>query len=332
VNFGLIISVLLHVAILACTLFAFHSQRRLHAPQTEPVAVGMIAPGELTKVRRGVETAKLAETEAKVSSEGREARKEAAKATPATAAPPPRRPSAPPLSKAEARSDPVAEKLRARPPQPPPARPPDPDGQKPSDAAQKKQKPAEQQKRTAAQRRQEQRRQAEQKRKEQRREDERKRREAAAAAKSKFDADRIAALLSKVPNASKPPPSAPPDRPTKAKGPALGAPDGQDKQLSASEKAMIGQIIRSCVIPNWTVLSGGASAQETTVKVRLRFNADGTFSAPPTLMNAQGGAYYQAISESALRAVHQCEPYNLPPDKYEFWKDVVMNFSPRDMF
>jgi colicin import membrane protein len=345
VHFGLIISVSLHVAILAWTLLAFQSQRQLHTPQTEPVAVGMITPSEATKVRQGTRSAKLLETEAKTSPKGEVAKTEAAKTKPVAAAPPPP-PSAPPAAKAEEKkSDPVAEMLKS----PPPAQPAAGE-QKKLDAAQRQKLEAdaqrqaeEQRKRAADQRKQEQRRLAELKRKEaekkrreaalkKKREEEKQRLEAEAAAKSKFNPDKIAALLSKVPNKSAPPPSAEPDQPTKAKGPALGASEGRDKQLSASERAMIGQIIKSCVIPNWTVLSGGASAQATTVRIRLRFKEDGTFSAPPKVMDAQGGAYFQAISESALRAVHQCEPYNLPTDKYEFWKDVVMNFSPKDMF
>ena len=113
------------------------------------------------------------------------------------------------------------------------------------------QKRAAEQKRAEERRRlEEQRRQAELKRKEnekkrreaaakKKRDEEKKRLEAETAAKSKFDADRIAALLNKVPDKSAPPPSAPPNEPTKAKGPALGAPDARDKQLSASEKAML---------------------------------------------------------------------------------------------
>jgi colicin import membrane protein len=296
------------------------------------------------------------------------AKKEAAKARPVAAAPPPP-PSEPPAPKAEQKADPIAKKLAETPPPapPPPAPAAAPDEKKKPDAAQaeklkadeqraadalrqaeearkmEEQKRADERKRAEERKKLEERRQAELKRKEnekkrreaaakRKRDEEKKRLETEAAAKSKFDADRIAALLNKVPDKSAPPPSAPPNEPTKAKGPALGAPDARDKQLSATELAMIAQIIKSCVVRNWTVLSGGASAQETSVKIRLRFKLDGTFSAPPQVTNAQGGPYFQAISESALRAVRQCEPYNLPPDKYEFWKDVVMNFSPKDMF
>ena len=112
----------------------------------------------------------------------------------------------------------------------------------------------------------------------------------------------------------------------------LGAPEGRDQRISASEIAIIGQIIKSCVQAKWNVLGGGESAQHTQVKVRLRFNPDGRLAAAPHVMNPQNSPYFLAVQESALRAVHECEPYPLPPAKYDIWKDIVLNFDPRDMF
>ena len=75
----------------------------------------------------------------------------------------------------------------------------------------------------------------------------------------------------------RPTPSVPLDEQAKnVKGPRLGAPEGRDKQLSASEIAILAQIIRSCVQSKWNVMGGGEGAQQTIVKLRLRFNADGT--------------------------------------------------------
>jgi hypothetical protein len=41
-----------------------------------------------------------------------------------------------------------------------------------------------------------------------------------------------------------------------------------------------------------------------------------------------------AAAESAWRAVRnpQCNPYDLPRDKYEIWKDLTLTFNPREMF
>jgi colicin import membrane protein len=182
----------------------------------------------------------------------------------------------------------------------------------------------------------EERKQAEIKRKQaelkKKREEEKRRKEAEA--KKKFDAEKIAALLNKMPDKGAPRPSVPLDEQAKAlnKGPVLGAPEGRDQQLSASELAILAQIIKSCVQSKWNVLGGGESAQNTQVKVRLRFNPDGTLAGEPQIMNPQNTPYFLAVRDSAVRAVQACEPYSLPPAKYDFWKDIVLNFDPRDMF
>jgi colicin import membrane protein len=163
------------------------------------------------------------------------------------------------------------------------------------------------------------------------REEEKKRKEAEAK-KKEFDAEKIAALLNKTPDKGSPSPSSEPTVPTKAKGPALGAPEGRDRQFSASEIAIIGQIIRACVQTKWSIMGGGEAAQHAMVKLRLRFNADGTLAGAPVVMNPQGSTFFLAISESAIRAVQACEPYSLPPSKYDLWKDIVLNFDPREMF
>jgi hypothetical protein len=96
--------------------------------------------------------------------------------------------------------------------------------------------------------------------------------------------------------------------------------------------ALLGQIIRNCVQPKWTILGGGEEAVRTEVKMRLRFHPDGRLAAPPQVTNMQNSAYFVAASDSAVRAVQQCEPFSLPPAKYEYWKDMILTFRPTDMF
>jgi colicin import membrane protein len=365
VHFGLILSALIHVAILGCTLFAFQSQRQLPTPETVPVAVGMITPSELTKVPKGLPTAKQPETEAKQSPKGEVARKEDAKARPVAAAPPPPPPE-PPAPKAEQKADPIAKKLTEAPPAAPPPPAPAPDEKKTPDAAQAEklkadeqraadalrqaeEKRAEEQKRAEQKRAQEQkraeerRRKAELKRQEEKRrreaalrkkrEDEKKRLEAEAAAKSKFDADRIAALLNKVPDRSAPPPSDPPNEPTKAKGPALGAPDARDKQLSASEIAMLKARISSQIKQKdcWRLPAGGGGSDLPVVTVRWRLKPDGRLDGEPQIEQPRGDALFRVAAEAALRAVRACAPFDLPPDKYSAWRLIIWDFDPSAM-
>ena len=57
-----------------------------------------------------------------------------------------------------------------------------------------------------------------------------------------------------------------------------------------------------------------------------------TLAATPVIMNPQGTASFLAVSDNAIRAIRACEPFNLPPTKYEIWKEMVLNFDSRDKF
>jgi colicin import membrane protein len=336
---GLVTSVVLHAAILGWALFTIQSQRELRVAEPEPIAVDLVNASELTRLRQGARTAKQLEAEAKEAPKVEPPRKEAPKPTPAAAAPPP--PTAePPPPKEEPKKEEPPKEVAAVPPPPPAAVPPvpAPDEQKKLEELLKEQeRKAEEQKKIEEERKQAElkKKQEEAKKKKEaelkkKREEEKKRKEAEA--KKKFDAENISALLNKIPDKGAPRPSVPLNEQAKEKGPVLGAPEGRDQQLSASERAMLGQIIKQCVQSKWVVMGGGESAQHTVVKIRLRFNPDGTLAAAPVVMNPQSTPYFLAISDSAIRAAQACEPYSLPPAKYESWKDIVLNFDPRDMF
>lgn len=111
--------------------------------------------------------------------------------------------------------------------------------------------------------------------------------------------------------------------------PSLGTPTGSAATLSQSEIDALRARLRDC----WTVPAGLADARDLVVTVRIQFNKDGSLSADPRLMNQGSHPAFQAASESALRAVRRCAPYTfMPPAKYEGWKDIIVDFDPRDMF
>ena len=67
--------------------------------------------------------------------------------------------------------------------------------------------------------------------------------------------------------------------------------------------------------------------------IRIQFKPDGSLQTDPRLMNSGSHPAFQVAAESALRAVRTCAPYSfLPAAKYEAWKDVIVDFDPRDMF
>ena len=63
----------------------------------------------------------------------------------------------------------------------------------------------------------------------------------------------------------------------------------------------------------------------------LSLNPDGSVGGDPQVLRAPEGRYAQAAPESALARGARCAPYNLPPEKYDAWKQVKVTFDPTDM-
>jgi colicin import membrane protein len=140
----------------------------------------------------------------------------------------------------------------------------------------------------------------------------------------KFDASRIAALLDKRDPQRK---AATGD--TLSNTPSLGTATGTAMALSQNEIDALRARLRQC----WNVPVGVAEARDLIVTVRIQFKQDGSLQAEPRLMNSGSHPAFVTASESALRAVRTCAPYTfLPAAKYEAWKDVIVDFDPRDMF
>src|SRR5262249_34687185 len=128
------VSVLMHVAILGWAIFTIQTQRQLVLPETEPIAVDLVSPSEVTKVRQGVRTAKQIEAEAKETPKPEISKKEAPKPTPPAvqpkAEPPPPKEEAkrePPKPEPKAEPEPPKEVAKPEPPKPEPPKPPEKD-------------------------------------------------------------------------------------------------------------------------------------------------------------------------------------------------------------
>jgi TolA protein len=145
-------------------------------------------------------------------------------------------------------------------------------------------------------------------------------------AKNDFNADRIAALLNKIPDAAdEAAPVLPAEEtPKKVKGQS----NGTQMTMSVNEIDALRARIAQC----WSPPPGGLGAEQIVVKLRLRLNEDGTLLGYPTIANRGSSPFFQAAADSAVRAVYQCQPYSLPSDKYALWRDMILNFDPSDMY
>jgi outer membrane biosynthesis protein TonB len=149
----------------------------------------------------------------------------------------------------------------------------------------------------------------------------------------KYDPSQFAALLKNLaPQRSALPLDAPPQTPRVA----AARPSSQPKaplgsQLTASELDMVRHQIARC----WNIPAGARDAKDLVVEIRVAVDPDGTVRQATIVDQARLGSdpFFRAAAESARRAFFNplCRPLHLPPDKYAIWKDLVVDFSPKDI-
>ena len=111
--------------------------------------------------------------------------------------------------------------------------------------------------------------------------------------------------------------------------PALGTSTGKAASLSMTEI----DALRSALARCWNPPAGVADAKDLVVQVHFNLGQDGALTALPTIMNRGSNALFQTAAESAVRAVQICAPFKfLPVAKYDAWKEIEINFDPREMF
>lgn len=142
--------------------------------------------------------------------------------------------------------------------------------------------------------------------------------------KKSFNEDKIAALLNKVPDAG-PSSTELPDLPGAEK--VKGDPRGKALTMSITEIDLFRRQVSQC----WNPPVGGLGAGDLLVKVRMELNKDGSLKNQPKIMNRSSNPFFRAAADSATRAIWQCQPYNLPKEKYQLWQDMIINFDPRHM-
>jgi outer membrane biosynthesis protein TonB len=148
------------------------------------------------------------------------------------------------------------------------------------------------------------------------------------AKKRDFNADRIAALLNKIPDKTEATSKAA-DTPPEAKKEAHGQSTGTEMTMSVNEIDALRAKIAQC----WSPPPGGLGAEHIVVRLRLQLNEDGSLVGYPSVENGGGSGFFQAAADSAVRAVYQCQPYSsLPADKYAVWRDIILNFDPSQMY
>jgi colicin import membrane protein len=135
-----------------------------------------------------------------------------------------------------------------------------------------------------------------------------------------FDESKIAALLDK-----RDPTRAAVTGDTLNSNAALGLAHGKAADNSATWGSMFKEQVERC----WKKPYGGIESQNPEVAFEIKLKRDGTLESAPVPEGSPSTPYLRVYQESALRAIIECQPYNLPAAFFDEWKYFAPVFTER---
>ncbi len=149
-----------------------------------------------------------------------------------------------------------------------------------------------------------------------------------------FDANSIAARLATSQSQENDRRQASRTEATGATAPArtasLGTATGAASRITGREIDAIRAWAERC----WEIPIAAREGNSPAVRLRVSFNPDGTVTARPEVQNPRGDSNFQVLANSAVRAVMRCSAeggVRLPRERYDTWREVVLNFDPKEM-
>lgn len=104
-----------------------------------------------------------------------------------------------------------------------------------------------------------------------------------------------------------------------------------DQTLTISDVQALRDQLSRC----WNIPAGMAGAEDMAIDVRVIVLPDRTVQQASVVDQSRYSAddRFRAAADSAVRAVRdpRCSPLLLPPDKYNQWHDIIVNFDPKEM-
>lgn len=104
---------------------------------------------------------------------------------------------------------------------------------------------------------------------------------------------------------------------------SLGTARGTAADNSATWGAMFRQQVERC----WKKPYGGVESRQTIAEFEIRLKKDGTLERMPLAMPGASTQYFRVYQDSAMRAIIECQPYQLPAAYFEEWKYFIPAFQ-----
>lgn len=340
----------MHAGLLFWAVWSMHAVNALTLDDTPAISAEVITASDFLRLKQGDEDSKKLETKAKDQPKQDDSKNETKKPDNAPPPPPPQQvatlePAPPPEPPKVAppkpvEPDPIAEKLKEPPPpEPAPAPGPTPEEQKALDQKIEEQRKAEEAKKKAEEEALKKKLAEEARKKKAAEEAKRKAEEA----KKKFDPNALAklidkarddapqkALIDKDPNKKGQQASGTSQTAT-ATGKEAGTKTGADTVLSAREQDLLKGAIKSRLAECWRLPGSGGGTTIPIVKLRWQLDRSGNLLGEPRIEAAPQDEPGRIATETAIRAVKGCQPFTLPPDKYDAWKDIEWSFDPSQL-
>ena len=145
----------------------------------------------------------------------------------------------------------------------------------------------------------------------------------------KFDLDAIAGVIDKEREEQQRQQKTVEERPSteQAEKPreSVGAGDAMTISLIQS----LSRQVRRC----WNPPIGADQSEAPIVDIMISLRRDGSLAEPPQVENQarMSEPFFRASAEAAIRAINQCQPYDLPGDQYNLWREIDWTFDPSKM-
>jgi colicin import membrane protein len=111
-----------------------------------------------------------------------------------------------------------------------------------------------------------------------------------------------------------------------------GLPHHDAPHMSVSMASALDAWLTESYLNCWTPPPTMPEGDVYVAQIKVVFNADGSLSARPVLINPPTDPAWRAHAESAMRAVKKCDPLHVPPQYtpyFDQWKVETIHFDPR---
>ena len=112
-----------------------------------------------------------------------------------------------------------------------------------------------------------------------------------------------------------------------------GLPRHDAPRMSLSMSSALNSWLTESYLNCWTPPPTMPEGDIYVAEIKVVFNADGSLSARPVLLNPPTDPAWRPHAESAMRAVKKCDPLHVPPQYAPFfdqWKVETIHFDPRE--